>query len=137
MVREGALERWMSLEMGKMRDGIVTQARPLHELLLEERPQATTRGGLPHPFDRAMLQRFHDALPPLARRRLRLPVTFYVESDLADEAYVTDEAAIALLRALGEVPATLEPREGRLWLSHARARDVSERWRNAFQFTYL
>ena len=127
----------MALEMGKIRDAIVTRPRPLHELILEDEPSAATRGGFPHPFDKAMLRRFHETLSPLARRRLRLPVTFYVESDLSDEAYVTDEAAIALLRALGEVPASLEPRDGKLWMAHARARDVSERWRNAFQFSYL
>lgn len=137
MVREGTVERWMAIEMGRLRDAMVTQPRSLAELLLDDAPAATTRGGAPHPFDRAMLQRFGAALSPLTRRKLRLPITFYVESEMPTEAYLTDEAAMALLRALGEVPAALDARDGRLWLAHARARDIAERYAGAFQFSLL
>ena len=137
MVREGALEKWFALEMRRVRDAMVTQPRSLSDLMLEDAPSVRTRGGELHAFDKAMLQRFHDALSPLTRRKLRLPVTFYVDSELPGEAYVQDEAAATLLRTLGEVPAALEPRAGRLWLSHARARDISERWRGAFQFSMM
>lgn len=137
MVRDGALEKWMSFEMRRLRDSLVTQPRSLSDLMLEDVPTARTRAGEPHAFDKQMLERFHAALSPLTRRKLRLPITFYVDSELPNEAYVQDEAAATLLRALGEVPATLEPRAGRLWLSHARARDIAERWRGAFQFSLL
>lgn len=137
VVREGTLERWMMLEMGKVRDALVTQPRPLFELLQQEKPSATTRGGLPHHFDKAMLERFHESLSPLTRRRLRLPVTFYVENGMPTEAYVADEAAAALLHALEEVPASIAFRNDRLWLSHAKAIMLLQRWKGAFQVAYL
>lgn len=137
VVGEGTLERWMALEMRRIRDALVTQPRFLHELMLEDAPAATTRGGEPHPFDKAMLQRFHDALSPLARRRVRLPIMFYVENEAPNEAYVVDEPAVALLHALGEIPASIQPRNGKLWIAHSRARHIAQRWRGAFQFSYL
>lgn len=127
----------MALEMSRVQQGLVSAPRPLGDLLMEEAPAARTRGGDEHRFDPQMLRRFADALGPLARRKLRLPATFFVDKDLAEDAYLADEAAAELLRALGEVPRELEMRDGRLWLAHARARDIAERHRGAFQFSYL
>lgn len=131
------MERWMALEMGRLRASFVVAPRVLGDLVLEPRAAAPTQGGGEHVFDAAVLRRLHESLGPLARRRLRVPVTFYVDKDLPEDAYVADEAAIELLRALGEVPAALDARDGRLWLSHARARDIAERHPTAFQFSFL
>lgn len=131
------MERWIALEMVRFQSSFVSAARPLHELLLEDEPAAPTRGGDAHRFDKAVLRRLNDALGPLDQRRLRLPVTFYVDKDMPDDAYVQDGVAANLLRALGEVPAELEVREGRLWVGHARARAVAQRHPTAFQFVYL
>lgn len=136
MVGEGTMDRWIALEMTRLQGALVTQTRPLADLLAEPEPQATTKGGFPYRFDRAVLQRFHDALGALDRRRLRLPVTFYVDRDLPDDAYLQDETAIRLLAGLGEVT-DVTPREGRLWLGHARARAIAERHPAAFQFVQL
>lgn len=136
-VDDDALQRWMTLEMSKLRESLVVAPRSLSELLLEERPAARTRGGGELPFDKAVLERFRDVLSPLERRRLRLPVTFFVEHDLQEDAYVPDAVAVRLLQALGEVPAGQELREGRLWLGHARARRIAERFPSAFQFAHL
>lgn len=136
-MRDGTVERWVALDVGRMREAFVGSPRLLSELVLEERPSAPTLGGAPHEFDPATLARFAAALGPLARRRLRLPITFFLDKELPGDAYVQDETAIELLRALGEVPAELGARDGRLWLSHARARDVAQRHRGAFQFSYL
>lgn len=133
----GASDRWIALEMGKLQRAFVNAPRPLAELLLEEAPTALTRGGEPHPFDRKVLERFHEALGPLARRRLRLPATFYVDRDMSEDAYLQDEAAMELLRGLGEVPADSEPREGKLWMGHVRARALAARYPGAFQFAYF
>ncbi len=137
VVGDGAMERWFAIEMLRFQEGFVTSPRPLHELMAEEEPAATTRKGERHAFDKGALARIHDALGPLDRRRLRLPVTFYVDKEMPDDAYATDEVAARLLRALGEVPADVEMREGRLWLAHARARVLADRYRGAFQFSYL
>lgn len=136
MVREGSFERWIALEMGNLQRAFVSVTRPLPELLQEETPSARTRGGEPHVFDKDALARVREALGPLARRRLRLPVTFYVDKDLPDDAYVPDETAAQLLRGLGEVPETLQMREGRLWIAHSRARAIADRHPTVFQFAY-
>lgn len=134
MVGEGAMERWIALEMVKLQSSFVAAPRFAHELADEEEPQAPTKGGGFHRFDRAVVRRLLDALGPLDQRRLRLPITFYVDKDLPDDAYLSDPTAASLLRALGEVPAGVELREGRLWVGHARARAVASRHPTAFQF---
>lgn len=134
-MRDGsAIDRWIALEMRKLSEGLVTAPRPLGDLLLEAAPSAPTRGGGAHSFDPAVLARLASALSALDRRRVRLPVTFYVHHEMPDDAYVADEAAGRLLHALGEVPLGLEPREGRLWLGHARARAIAAKHPTAFQF---
>lgn len=131
------MERWVATEMLRFQESFVPAPRHLHELMLEDAPSATTRKGEPHLFDKQALARIHEALGPLDRRRLRLPATFYVDKEMPDDAYLTDEIAAGLLRALGEVPAEREMREGRLWVGHAKARLLADRYRGAFQFSYL
>lgn len=137
VVGEGTMEKWFALEMGRLHRAFVAQPRPLVDLLAEAEPAAPTKGGEMHRFDAATLRRIHDALSPLQRRRLRLPATFFVDKHTPDDAYLQDEAAIEALRALGEVPAGMEPREGKLWIGHARARLVAQRWPGAFQFVHF
>ena len=78
------------------------------------------------PVDRDVLRRFFDALSPLDRRRLRLPVTVVVDKDHAGDAAIQDEVAFRLLRALGEIPSEREMRDGKLWLSHVQAQALAE-----------
>lgn len=137
MVRDIPVEKWFALEMGRVHEGLVISPRPLHELLAEDAPSAPTRGGGVHAFDKAMLERAAALLSPLERRRLRLPVTFYVDKDVDADAYVADASAIALLRALGAVAPGTEPRDGRVWLGLARARLVAARHASLFQFALL
>jgi uncharacterized protein (UPF0216 family) len=136
VVEERTMEKWMALEMSRFHRGFVAQPRALPDLLLEAEPSATTRSGEVHRYDVATLRRIHEALSPLARRRLRLPVTFFVDKDMADDVHVADEPAIDALRALGELGAGMEPREGKLWMGHARARLVAQKYPGAFQFVY-
>ena len=137
MVGERAMERWIATEMLRFQEGFVPAPRPLHELILEDEPAAKTRTGERHAFDKAALARFHEALGPLDRRRLRLPLTFYVDKEMPDDAYLTDEVALRLLLALGEIPPETAMRDGRLWVAHARARMLAGKHRGAFQFSYL
>lgn len=136
-VNDRAIEKWMALELGGLQRALVAAPRPLADLVLEEVPSAPTRSGEPHRFDKPTLRRAHDALGPLARRRLRVPFTFYVDKETPDDAYLVDEAALELLRALGEVPAESAMREGRYWLGHARARAVASRLPTLAQFSML
>lgn len=131
----GGMERWISHEMIRLQTAFVSQPRPLGDLVLEETPAAPTKGGQPHVFDKEVLRRFHEALGPLDRRRLRLPITFYVDKDLPADAYVVDAVAVRLLRTLGDL-GDQEMRDGRLWMGHARARAIAERYATAFQFVH-
>ena len=134
---ERALERWFALEMTRFHRAFVAQPRPVGDLVLEAEPTAPTKSGELHRYDPATLRRIHDVLGPLARRRVRLPATFFVDKDIPSDAHVADEAAIELLRALGEVPAGASAREGKLWMGLARAKLVAERYPGAFQFVYF
>lgn len=131
------MEKWMALEMTRFHRAFVSQPRPLVDLLAEAEPSAPTKGGELHRFDVATLRRIDAVLSPLTRRRVRLPITFFVDKDLADDAHVADEPAMELLRALGEVPVAASAREGKLWLGHVRARLIADRYPGAFQFVYF
>lgn len=120
-----------------MQQSLVSVPRAIRELASEEEPAVKTRGGDLFRFDRAVVRRIHGALSPLARSRVRLPGTFYVDKDLPDDAHVADEAIMDMLRALGEVPEGAQAREGKLWLGHARARIIAEKYPTAFQFVYF
>lgn len=134
MESDRGVDRWIALEMARLQQSLVTAPRSVRELAAEEEPTARTRGGEPYRFDRAVVLRIHQTLGPLARSRVRLPVTFYLDKDLPEDAHVADEHAADMLRALGELPAGLQPREGKLWLGHAKARLIAEKYPTAFQF---
>jgi uncharacterized protein (UPF0216 family) len=135
-VEDRVLDRWFALEMGNFHRGFVSAPRPLADLAREAHPVARNRAGDEHVFDRAVLQRFFDALSPLDRRRLRLPVTVVVDKDHAGDAAIQDEVVFRLLRALGDIPPEREMREGKLWLSHVQAQALARRHPGAFQFLY-
>ena len=137
MVEEGALERWFALEMTRFHRSFVARPRPLAELIAESDPMAETKGGEAHRYDVATLRRLHDTLPPLTRRRVRLPATFFVDKELPDDAHVSDAATIDMLHALGEVPSSSGPRDGKLWVGHAKARLIAAKYPGAFQFVYF
>lgn len=137
MVDDRSLERWINLEMGNVHKGLVPAPRALSDLLLEDAPSAPTRDGTLHAFDRPVLERFHAALSPLARRRLKLPQTFFVDKELHADAYLADATAAELLRALGEVPASREMRDGKLWIGLVTAQAVAAKYPGAFQFVYF
>lgn len=137
VVEDRVMERWFAFEMSAFHRGFVSPPRPLSELVLEERPTARTRGGDEIAFDPAMLRRFHDALSPLDRRRLRLPVTIQVDKDYSSDASLADEVAHRLLLALGEIPGDLDMREGKLWISHAQAQALRAKYSPAFQLLYV
>lgn len=131
---EDAFRRVLALEMGGLHEGLVTTARRLADLLLEEDPQAPTRGE-PHRFDREALVDLEERLPPLERARLSLPIRVFVDADAPGNCYVADVTAIGALQALGAVQTT--PREGKLWLAVPIARDLARRWPSTFEFALI
>lgn len=129
---DSVLRRWFSLELGSLLETFVANPRPLLELLREPVPSATTRAGLPHPFDRDRLHAFAHALPALTRAQLRLPLTIHLDHETPGDAYAADPATIEALRVL--IPTTTLPRDGRLWLSEPLARDFARRFPTLVQF---
>lgn len=135
MVSEDVLERWLKLELGKVHDGLVRGQVPLATLLRMDEPVAQTRGGQPHLFDPEALQALAEGISEATRDRLKLPITVYLDKDAPGNAYVGDGAAIAALVELGE--ARTEPRDGKLWMGTALARDLSKRYPTLVQFVML
>lgn len=129
---DNVLRRWFSLELGNLLETFVASPRPLLDLLREPTPAATTRSGLPHPFDRDALHQFAKSLPPLTRAQVRLPLTIHLDHETPGDAYAADPAAIEAIRAL--VPTTSPPRDGRLWLSEPLAREFARRFPTLVQF---
>lgn len=131
------MEKWLAVEMARFHRAFVATPRLLVELLAEAEPVATTKGGEVHRFDAAALRRIDAALSPLTRRRARLPVTFFVDKEMPNDAHVADETAVEILRAIGEVPPEARPREGKLWIGRAKAHLIAQRYPGAFQFVHF
>lgn len=133
-VDDRAIERWMSLEIGKVHEGLVRAPRPLVELLFEERPVAATRAG-EHAFDKDALRALADALSPLTRARLKVPIVVFLDSDVPGEGYVADAAAIRAVLETGAAKTT--PQDGKVWMSESLARDLARRFPTCVQFVML
>lgn len=131
---ERILEKWFRMEAGNLNAALVRAPRPLADLLLEERPTAPTKAG-EHAFDPDALRRLADALPPLVRARLRVPLLVYRETETPDEAYVLDAVAAKALKVLGV--AVARPREGKLWVSYGLLVEFARRYPTCLQTVLL
>src|SRR3989440_9957655 len=95
----GPLDRWISLELGRLNSGLVVETKSLTRLLGESDPACCTREGDLHPFDPQALARFASVLTREEADALRLPLTLRVRGD-SDEAILTDELGAKALRAV-------------------------------------
>lgn len=116
---ESVLKKWMAMEMGRINNGVVTERPRLAGLLESEHPMAITRGGGEHRFDQDTLHLLGRNLLPGLRSRLRLPILFYFDSNVADSCLLTDSAALEALQALGELSSLRTMTEGKLWVGRA------------------
>jgi uncharacterized protein (UPF0216 family) len=132
---EGAFTRWMRFELDTLHAGLVSQRRPLADLLREAKPTAPARGGA-HEFDVKELARLAAKLPTEARFALRLPMHLYVDSEVHDALYVMDPAVAEALEAVGVHLGQKDARERR-WLARALALEVLRDWPTTVQFVYL
>lgn len=112
--------------------GNVRSPRPLRQLLREEEPSAPTREGGVHRFDVDALRRLAEALPPILRTDLRVPILFFVDHEIPENAFVMDAPAAEALRRLGVTQA--RPRDGKLWVSVALARRFAQEYPTVAQF---
>jgi len=73
---ESVLARWMSLEIGKINEGVVRDRKILSLLLDVKVPSASTKNGEPYFFDRNVIAALEKLLPVELQTRLRLPILF-------------------------------------------------------------
>ncbi|MDD1645619.1 MAG: DUF61 family protein [Methanomicrobiales archaeon] len=119
ITEEPVLSRWMSLEMGRINQGIVEVRKTLAELLREESPASVTKGGKEYRFRREILVGMGKRLPEPLHRRLRIPLLFRFDPDVADSCLLTDPAAVEALKELGEIGPLRQLHDGRLWVGRA------------------
>ncbi|QSZ66939.1 DUF61 family protein [Methanofollis aquaemaris] len=115
---ESVLKKWVSLEVGRIKDGLVAEKKSLARLLTETSPSSVTKGGKEHAFDREVIRTLGDRLPEKVHGRLMIPITFYSTLDVTDSYYLRDETAFRALQALGELSEMRQMREGKLWVSN-------------------
>lgn len=124
MVSPGALDRWISLELGRLNAGLVTERKSLAQLRREPRPSCRARDGEDHPFEPAALERLSAVVSAAEAEVLRLPITVYAAGDIEDSAYVAEELAAKALRILEKFGPAFPYRGGRMYLPHSLAVDL-------------
>jgi uncharacterized protein (UPF0216 family) len=109
--------RWMQLELNRINAAVVIERKTLAELCREKSPSAKTKEGKEHAFNRDALKMLCEQVPPDLLDRLRIPILFYFDMDVADSCYLTDEVAVRALQGLGEISLLRTPQKGRVWVS--------------------
>jgi uncharacterized protein (UPF0216 family) len=130
------VDRWLSLEVGRVNDGLVVERKSLRRLLDEPKPTCRTRGGHEVVLDRAALERLAAAVPRHERDVLRLPITIFVSGDLEDSAYISEELAAKTIRKMEGFEAAFPFRDGRMYLPHSLAVDLVRRSGGTLQIAY-
>ncbi|MDD1700848.1 MAG: DUF61 family protein [Methanoregula sp.] len=114
---ESVLTRWMSMEIGRINEGVVRDRKTLSQLLTEETPGATTKKGEPYFFDRHAIAVLGKRLPDELQARLRLPILFFISPDVPDSCWCADSAAFEAFIILEEISRLRTMQEGKFWLS--------------------
>ena len=131
----GPLDRWISLELGRLNSGLVVEKKSLTRLLGESDPACRTREGDLHPFDSGALARFASVLTREEADALRLPLTLTVRGD-SDEAILADEIGAKALRTLENFGQAFRFRDGRMALPHSLAIDLTRRYGGVLQLAF-
>lgn len=132
----GPIDRWISLELGRINASLVVDRKSLASLRREEHPACRTREGDPHPFERAALDRIAAVVTPSEAEALRLPILLLATGDVEDHVYVSDELAAKALRALEKFGAAFPFRQGRMYLPHSLAVDLMRRGGGTVQLAF-
>ncbi len=136
MASPGAVDRWISLELGRLNAGLVVERKSLARLLAESEPACLTREGGEHAFDRAALERLAAVLTPAEAEALRLPILLFATGDLEDHVVLSEEVAAKALRALEKYGAAFPFRAGRMYLPHSLAVDLVRRSGGTVQLAF-
>jgi uncharacterized protein (UPF0216 family) len=119
-----AIDRWISLELGRLNVGLVVERKTLAQLRQEPKPACRTRDGQEHAFEPGSLARLSHVVTPAEAETLRLPITFFITGDSEDSAYVSEELAARTLRAVENFGPAFPYRDGRMYLPHSLAVDL-------------
>ena len=130
---ESVLTRWMSMEIGKINEGIVRNRKTLFRLLGEEVPCAATKAGEPYFFDRTVIAVLGKNLPPELHTRLRLPMLFFMSPDVPDSCWCADAAAFETLILLGEISRLRTMENEKFWVSRAIVYAIAQKYPTAVQ----
>lgn len=136
MASPGAIDRWISLELGRLNAGLVVERKSLARLRAEPRPACVTREGGEHPFDRGALDRLAAVLTPAEAEALRLPILLFATGDLEDHVVLSEELAAKALRALEGYGAAFPFRGGKMYLPHSLAVDLVRRSGGTVQLAF-
>lgn len=136
MASPGAIDRWISLELGRLNAGLVVERKSLARLRQETRPTCRTREGEEHAFEPGALERLAHVLNDRDTQALRLPITLFVTGDLADSAYLSEELAAKAVRAVEGFGPAFPYREGRMYLPHSLAVDLVRRSGGTIQLAF-
>ncbi len=136
MASPGTIDRWISLELGRINAGLVVERKSLASLRSETHPACRTRDGESHPFERGALDRLAAVVTPKEADALRLPIILFATGDVEDHVYVSDELAAKALRALEKFGAAFPFREGRMYLPHSLAVDLMRRSGGTVQLAF-
>ncbi len=136
MASPGTIDRWISLELGRINAGLVVERKTLARLRAEARPACATREGGEHGFDRAALDRLAAVLSPAEAEALRLPITLFATGDVEDHVYVSEELSAKALRAVENYGRAFPFRGGRMYLPHSLALDLVRRSGGTVQLAF-
>ncbi|HMA04590.1 MAG TPA: DUF61 family protein [Methanomicrobiales archaeon] len=134
ITEESVLTRWMGMEAARINDSVVAERKTLASLLAEEKPAALTKGGARHPFDRDVLSALAAGLPEEIRKSVKIPLLFFVDVDVRDSCYLTDETAVRALKIHGDLGEGRRLTDGRLWIARAIAYAIARKYPTAVQF---
>jgi uncharacterized protein (UPF0216 family) len=130
---ESVLTRWMTIEIGKINEGIVRERKSLAVLLEENTPSATTKKGEPYYFKKEVIALLGMRLPVEMLTRLKLPILFFLTPDIPDSCLCTDETGIRALQVLGEISGLRILHEGKCWVARAIAYAIMRKYPTAVQ----
>lgn len=130
---ESVFRRWMSLEIGKVNDGIVAERKYLAQLLSEDEPSAVTKAGEDYFFDKTVIEKLGEALPETLHFSLKLPILFFFSFDVRESYLITDEPAVRALKILGELGEMRRMIDGKLWVSRAIVYAIMKKYPTVIQ----
>ena len=130
---ESVLARWMSMEIGKINEGLVRDRKTLFRLRGEELPSATMKNGEPYFFDRTVIIVLGKKLPSELHTRLRLPMLFFMSPDVPDSCWCADAAAFETLIILGEISRLRTMENEKFWVSRAIVYAIAQKYPTAVQ----